>query len=127
MSADRVPTLYEWAGSSEAFERLTEVFYGKVELDPLLEPPFRHMEPGHPKHVATWLGEVFGGPPRYTEEHGGYPQPTHRCRAGGGAKRRPTTPVRDGPRNRPSSAEAPASGCRGGRGRSCRSAGRRRP
>jgi hemoglobin len=30
MSGDRVPTLYEWAGGSEAFERLTEVFYGKV-------------------------------------------------------------------------------------------------
>ena len=23
--------------------------------------------------MATWLAEVFGGPPRYTEEHGGYP------------------------------------------------------
>jgi hemoglobin len=67
------PTLYEWAGGAEALERLTEIFYGKVRDDPLLEPVFRNMDREHPKHVATWLGEVFGGPPLYTEEHGGYP------------------------------------------------------
>jgi hemoglobin len=26
----------------------------------------------HAKNVAIWLGEVFGGPPRYSEEHGGH-------------------------------------------------------
>ena len=67
------PTLYEWAGGAEAFERLTEVFYGKVREDDLLEPVFRHMDAHHPRHVAVWLSEVFGGPPLYTEEHGGYP------------------------------------------------------
>jgi hemoglobin len=70
---DKPPTLYEWAGGAEALERLTEIFYGKVRADPLLEPVFREMDREHPKHVATWLGEVFGGPPLYTEEHGGYP------------------------------------------------------
>jgi hemoglobin len=77
------PTLYEWAGGQEAFERLTEVFYAKVKRDEILEPVFRHMSPKHPKHVATWLAEVFGGPPRYTEEHGGYPHMLgkHRNRA----------------------------------------------
>jgi hemoglobin len=70
---DNPPTLYEWAGGAEALGRLTEIFYGKVRADPLLEPVFREMDRGHPKHVATWLGEVFGGPPVYTEEHGGYP------------------------------------------------------
>jgi hemoglobin len=68
-----VPTLYEWAGGSEAFERLTTAFYGKVLQDDLLEPIFRGMDPEHPRHVAAWLAEVFGGPPRYTEELGGYP------------------------------------------------------
>jgi hemoglobin len=69
------PTLYEWAGGTEALERLTEVFYRRIrdEADPLLEPIFRGMDPEHPKHVAAWLGEVFGGPPVYTQEHGGYP------------------------------------------------------
>jgi hemoglobin len=71
--SDNVPTVYEWAGGADAFERLTEAFYGKVRRDDLLEPLFRNMAPGHPKHVAAWLAEVFGGPPRYTEERGGYP------------------------------------------------------
>jgi hemoglobin len=70
---DQPPTLYEWAGGPEALERLTEIFYGKVREDPLLEPVFRNMDREHPKYVATWLGEVFGGPARYTEERGGYP------------------------------------------------------
>jgi truncated hemoglobin YjbI len=71
--SDGTPTLYEWAGGTEALERLTETFYGKVREDPLLEPVFRHMDSNHPKHVAAWLAEVFGGPPRYAEERGGYP------------------------------------------------------
>ena len=66
------PSLYEWAGGAEAFERLTEAFYARVRGDDLLEPVFRGMDPEHPTHVAAWLAEVFGGPPRYTEEHGGY-------------------------------------------------------
>ena len=70
---DKTPTLYEWAGGAEALERLTEIFYGKVREDPLLAPVFSEMDREHPKHVATWLGEVFGGPALYTEEHGGYP------------------------------------------------------
>jgi hemoglobin len=70
---DDTPTLYDWAGGTEAFERLTETFYGKVREDDVLEPLFRHMDPSHPKHVAAWLAEVFGGPKRYTEERGGYP------------------------------------------------------
>jgi hemoglobin len=31
------------------------------------------MPDDHPHHVAIWFAEVFGGPPVYTEEHGGYP------------------------------------------------------
>jgi hemoglobin len=68
-----VPTLYEWAGGPEAFERLTAAFYDKILRDDLLEPIFRGMDPEHPQHVAAWLAEVFGGPPRYTDELGGYP------------------------------------------------------
>jgi hemoglobin len=70
---DQPPTLYEWAGGAEALGRLTEIFYGNVREDPLLEPVFRNMDREHPKYVATWLGEVFGGPARYSEERGGYP------------------------------------------------------
>jgi hemoglobin len=71
--SDTTPTLYEWAGGGDSFERLTEAFYARVRQDDLLEPVFRGMDKDHPKYVAAWLGEVFGGPSRYTEERGGYP------------------------------------------------------
>jgi hemoglobin len=67
------PTLYEWAGGYEGLRRLTEVFYDRVLRDELLEPRFRNMSPQHREHVAIWLGEVFGGPSRYSDELGGYP------------------------------------------------------
>jgi truncated hemoglobin YjbI len=55
-------------------ERLTTCFYEAIlsEPDPVLEPVFRGMDPGHPKHVAAWLAETFGGPQSYSLEHGGY-------------------------------------------------------
>lgn len=67
------PTLYEWAGGAPALLRLTEVFYDRVLTDDILAPVFAHMSPQHREHVAIWLGEVFGGPSRYTDELGGYP------------------------------------------------------
>ena len=67
------PTLFEWAGGQEALERLTEAFYSRVREDDLLAPLFAHMDEHHPQYVAMWLGEVFGGPDRYTRERGGYP------------------------------------------------------
>jgi hemoglobin len=66
------PTLYEWAGGQAAIDRLCEVFYARVPDDRLLGPIFAGMSPEHPAHVAAWLAEVFGGPPAYTEGHGGY-------------------------------------------------------
>ena len=67
------PTLYEWAGGTDAFLRLTDAFYARVVEDDLLGPLFAHMHPDHARHVATWLAEVFGGPADYTDAHGGYP------------------------------------------------------
>ena len=80
---ESVPTLYEWAGGAPALRRLTEAFYARVREDDVLAPVFAAMPHDHPRHVATWLGQVFGGPPRYTEEHGGYPHmlAKHRDRA----------------------------------------------
>jgi hemoglobin len=68
-----VPSLYDWAGGTAALERLTTVFYQRVLADDLLGPLFAHMDADHPRHVAMWLAEVFGGPDRYTRERGGYP------------------------------------------------------
>ncbi|WP_431679487.1 group II truncated hemoglobin [Kitasatospora sp. KL5] len=67
-----VPTLYEWAGGAPAFERLFTRFYERVDGDELLAPVFAGKDPAHAQHVAAWLGEVFGGPPRYSAEYGGH-------------------------------------------------------
>lgn len=68
---DKIPTLYEWAGGNETLEKLTEVFYSKVFKDELLYPVFKNMSPDHSRHVAHFIGEVFGGPPVYSTEDGG--------------------------------------------------------
>ena len=72
-SESQPPTLYTWAGGDDAFARLIDCFYDRVEHDDLISPLF----PGgvsreHRDHVAAWWQEVFGGPDRYTTEHGGY-------------------------------------------------------
>jgi hemoglobin len=66
------PTLYEWAGGAAAFDRLFTRFYERVETDDVLAPVFAGMDPHHAEHVAAWLAEVFGGPARYSTEHGGH-------------------------------------------------------
>ncbi|RWF17471.1 MAG: globin, partial [Mesorhizobium sp.] len=71
MSAE-IPTLYEWAGGSEALNRLTRAFYDKVAFDPIVGPVFKTMSSDHPAHVAAFIGEVFGGPKTYSEEFGGH-------------------------------------------------------
>jgi len=67
------PTLYDWAGGRDAFERLINAFYDRVEGDELISPLF----PGgvsreHREHVILWWSEVFGGPADYTDQLGGY-------------------------------------------------------
>jgi hemoglobin len=65
--------LYEWAGGRDAFDRMIDAFYDRVEQDDLLSPFFPggvHEE--HRRNVAAWWSEVFGGPAEYTERLGGY-------------------------------------------------------
>jgi CDGSH-type Zn-finger protein/truncated hemoglobin YjbI len=72
---DRTPTMFEWAGGLPALTRMTRLFYEKyVPQDPMLAPLFADMSADHPQRVAAWLGEVFGGPPAYSERYGGYPR-----------------------------------------------------
>ncbi|MEO3922312.1 antibiotic biosynthesis monooxygenase [Micromonosporaceae bacterium B7E4] len=66
------PTLFEWAGGTHAFVKLCDAFYRSVRADELLAPMFARMDPEHPRYVALWLAEVFGGPTSYTEGRGGY-------------------------------------------------------
>lgn len=69
------PTLFEWAGGAEAFDRLINAFYDRVEGDEVLAPLFGgKVTEEHRNHVVAWWSEVFGGPTRYTDELGGYEQ-----------------------------------------------------
>lgn len=72
MTDEAIPSLYEWAGGMPAFERLSEVFYARVPQEPLLAPLFAHMAQEHPKRVAHFIAEVFGGPKLYSQERGGH-------------------------------------------------------
>ncbi|RYE91186.1 MAG: globin, partial [Myxococcales bacterium] len=67
-----VPTLFDWMGGAPALERLFATFYARVPSDPTLAPVFARMSPAHQEHVAAFVGEVFGGPRTYTEQHGGH-------------------------------------------------------
>jgi hemoglobin len=67
------PTLYEWAGGRDAFDRMINAFYDRVEQDEMLSAFFPggvHEE--HRRNVASWWSEVFGGPATYPEQLGGY-------------------------------------------------------
>ena len=68
------PTLYEWIGGEESLNRLIETFYTRVAGDEVLAPVFAHMSPDHPRHVAAFIAEVFGGPKLYSDHHGGHPE-----------------------------------------------------
>ena len=71
--ADPTPTIYEWAGGREAFERWLNAFYDLVEEEPLIAPLFGgSVSVEHRDHVTSWWSEVMGGPARYTDELGGY-------------------------------------------------------
>ena len=65
-------SFYDAAGGARAFETLTARFYDKVKDDPLLAPVFASFTADHARNVAIWLGEVFGGPKQYSNEHGGH-------------------------------------------------------
>jgi hemoglobin len=66
------PTLYEWAGGKEAFERLINAFYDRVEGDELLSPFF----PG-----GVTEEDELGGYERMVGRHGGLGiTPEHRFR-----------------------------------------------
>jgi len=66
-----IPTLYEWMGDMQIFEKLFSTFYEKVLKDDLLGDVFKNMSPEHIKHVSHFVAEVFGGPKLYTTEDNG--------------------------------------------------------
>jgi hemoglobin len=72
MTTDR-PSVYDFAGGADAFLALATALNTRCLEDPVLNHPFSH--PGHPQHLerlANYLGEVFGGPPIFSESCGGH-------------------------------------------------------
>ncbi|WP_146246773.1 group II truncated hemoglobin [Actinoplanes xinjiangensis] len=67
------PTLYEAAGGATAMLALATDFHERCLAHPTLSHPFSHgVEPQHVPHLAGYWGEVFGGPPVYSETRGGH-------------------------------------------------------
>jgi hemoglobin len=68
-----VPTILEWAGGRDSFERWLGVFYDLVEDDELLGPVFGGtVSAQHRRDVVIWWCEVMGGAADYTAALGGY-------------------------------------------------------
>ncbi len=68
------PTIYEWGGGREAFERWLNRFYDLVELEaPDIAALFGgKVSDEHRVRVTDWWTEVMGGPHTYTDRRGGY-------------------------------------------------------
>jgi len=72
--AEPEPTIFSWAGGEAAFSRWLDAFYDLVEQDELIAPLFGgRVTAAHREAVTAWWAEVMGGPPTYTNDHGGYP------------------------------------------------------
>ncbi len=66
----KTQTIYEQIGGEETFWRLVDIFYTRIEHDPLLRPLFpADMEPGK-RHQCYFLIQYFGGPTHYQEQRG---------------------------------------------------------
>lgn len=70
--SDARPTLYAFAGGSEAFVRLARAHHARCLADPELNHPFSHagQHPQHVERLAAYWAEVLGGPADYSERCG---------------------------------------------------------
>lgn len=67
---DQRQSVYEMVGGDATFQKLVDVFYARVEADPLLRPMFpEDLEPGK-RWQFLFLTQFFGGPARYAQERG---------------------------------------------------------
>jgi len=64
-------TMYEQIGGEGAIRTLVEKFHAAAMSDPLLYPSFVKGAPAHVDHLVAFFVEMFGGPARYSAEHGG--------------------------------------------------------
>lgn len=63
-------SIYEQLGGDEAFHRIVNAFYRRVEADPLLRPMFLEDLEESRRRQFLFLTQYFGGPTRYIEERG---------------------------------------------------------
>ncbi len=67
------PSVYEFAGGDAAFLALAAAHHERCLADAELNHPFSHgVNPAHIENLAFYWAEVFGGPARYSELHGGH-------------------------------------------------------
>ena len=66
-------SMFEFAGGEPAFLALAAAHHERCLQDPELNHPFSHgVNPEHVQRLADYWAEVFGGPARYSESHGGH-------------------------------------------------------
>jgi hemoglobin len=63
-------TIYEAVGGEETFHRLVAAFYEGVAGDPVLRSLYPADLTESREHLALFLAQYFGGPPRYSEKRG---------------------------------------------------------
>lgn len=63
-------SLYERVGGQEWFDELVARFYSGVEADAVLRPLYPEELAESRAHLAMFLAQYFGGPPRYEAERG---------------------------------------------------------
>src|ERR1700720_4512357 len=67
------PSIYDFAGGDDAFLALAAAHHERCLQDAELNHPFSHgVNPAHIENLAFYWAEVFGGPARYSELHGGH-------------------------------------------------------
>jgi hemoglobin len=65
--------VFDFAGGEPAFLALAAAHHERCLDDPELSHAFSHgVSPDHIDNLAAYWAEVFGGPPRYSESHGGH-------------------------------------------------------
>jgi hemoglobin len=64
------PTVHELVGGDDFFVGLVDRFYAGVEHDELLRPMYPDDLTEARRHLAGFLAQYWGGPPRYSEERG---------------------------------------------------------
>ncbi|MCK6578083.1 MAG: globin [Anaerolineae bacterium] len=64
------PTIYELVGGRETFRRLVDVFYDRVERDPVLRAVFPEDLESGKRWQFLFLCQFFGGPQEYGMERG---------------------------------------------------------